>query len=142
MKHKRLLFYTLYSVSVAGLIGCGPWGENTRPGNERLGTKGPDRTSSSAQQNVGSRLKIGASGTSPSGRAPVGQSSKAALLVWINEYSAFPARSLSGCANDVRKMKNLLIGKFGFDEEEILILGGAQAKRDAIIQAFRSHLIG
>jgi hypothetical protein len=39
-------------------------------------------------------------------------------------------------------MKNLLIGKFGFDEEEILILGGAQAKRDAIIQAFRSHLIG
>lgn len=45
---------------------------------------------------------------------------KRALLVGCN----YPGTKveLHGCANDVKRMKNTLITRFGFDEEDILVL--------------------
>lgn len=45
---------------------------------------------------------------------------KRALLVGCN----YPGTKveLHGCANDVKRMKNTLISRFGFDEEDILVL--------------------
>jgi hypothetical protein len=67
---------------------------------------------------------------------------KLALLVGINKYrhaGGIPA--LAGCVNDVENMKSLLIGKFDFREENILVLVDEMATREAIIAAFQKHLI-
>ncbi len=67
---------------------------------------------------------------------------KFALLVGINRYK-FPNKvsPLEGCVNDVEDMKALLIGKFGFEPENIKVLINDEATHQGIIDAFKSHLI-
>src|SRR5215472_7848210 len=67
---------------------------------------------------------------------------KRALLVGINRYrypNAVP--SLAGSVNDVEDMKALLIGKFNFSPENILVLTDEKATHAGIIAAFENHLI-
>ena len=67
----------------------------------------------------------------PSGR-------KLALLVGINKY---PRRqNLTGCLTDVELQRELLIHRFGFLPEDILILKDKQATREDIETAFIEHL--
>ncbi|WP_413165694.1 caspase family protein [Capilliphycus salinus ALCB114379] len=63
---------------------------------------------------------------------------KLALLVGINQYQDDP---LNGCVNDVRMQQLLLIHRFGFNPQDILILTDKQATRQGILEAFEEHLI-
>lgn len=82
-------------------------------------------------------------------------SRKLALLVGINQYPA-PISSLSGCANDVRLQYELLVHRYGFNPQDILIVTDglaapsldlaardiiAPATRQNIVNAFRDHLV-
>ena len=78
-----------------------------------------------------------------------------ALLVGINDYSASrlpqaPANSsvkrrlvpsLEGAVNDVREMREMLIARYGFAPEDILILTDQAATRDAVLRAIEKHLV-
>jgi|694.fasta_scaffold07311_5 hypothetical protein len=70
-------------------------------------------------------------------------SGKLALLVGINDYPS-PVRRLNGCINDVYLQRELLIHRFGFDPNNIMVLtddGDLKPTRDNILQAFQRHLI-
>jgi Caspase domain len=74
--------------------------------------------------------------TSPS--TPV----KLALLVGINNYlHSDKISALAGSINDVEEMRQLLIGKFEFPPENILVLTDSQATHAAIINAIQTQLI-
>ncbi len=64
---------------------------------------------------------------------------KLALLVGINNYPII--RQLEGCHTDVELQKNLLIHRYGFEENNIRILKDEQATRKGILEAFENHLI-
>lgn len=64
---------------------------------------------------------------------------KFALIVGVNEYRY--VTKLEGCVQDARDMKEVLQGRFGFPENNILVLTDEQATHEAIVNAFRSHLI-
>lgn len=104
------------------------------------GTRSPSQTDSAS---AGSGVE------GPSGpieyAAPTRPATKLALLVGIDKYSNFgnrPAFSdLAGCVNDVELVKGVLIGKFEFPKENILVLTNAEATRAGIIEAFQKHLI-
>jgi hypothetical protein len=63
---------------------------------------------------------------------------KLALLIGINKY---PNNPLYGCVTDVELQKDLLIHRFGFKPNDILIVTDAQATREGILAAFEEHLI-
>ncbi|HEY9643219.1 MAG TPA: caspase family protein [Coleofasciculaceae cyanobacterium] len=72
---------------------------------------------------------------------------KLALLVGINQYSESvcdysPAKgtALTGCLTDVALQQELLGHRFGFQASDILTLTDQQATRQAIVDAFQSHL--
>ena len=70
-------------------------------------------------------------------------SRKIALLVGINRYDN-PDDSLRGCVNDVTSQRELLIHRFGFNPQDILMVSDdsdIKPTRDNILQAFQSHLI-
>ncbi len=64
---------------------------------------------------------------------------KFALQVGIDDYTY--VNKLNGCVQDILDMKDVLIKTFGFREENIQTLTNKQATHEAIIQAFRTHLI-
>jgi hypothetical protein len=71
-----------------------------------------------------------------------GSPKKRALLVGINNYKySDKIPSLSGSINDVEDMRTLLIGKFEFPPENILVLQDAAATHAGIIGAIQTHLI-
>lgn len=67
---------------------------------------------------------------------------KLALLVGINQYQG--ATELRGCAMDVKLQKHLLISRFGFSPDDILIVSDdspIKPTRENILEAFENHLI-
>jgi len=75
--------------------------------------------------------------------APAGDGpNKFALLVGINHYLHSDRISpLEGSINDVEDMRQILIGKFNFPPQNILVLTDAQATHAGIIDAIKNHLI-
>lgn len=63
---------------------------------------------------------------------------KLALLVGINQY---PDLALAGCLTDVELQQELLINRFGFQPEDIIILTNKEATKNNIKETFTSHLI-
>ena len=63
---------------------------------------------------------------------------KLALLVGINQY---PGIGLNGCITDVELQRELLIYRFGFLPQDILILKDAEATRTQIETAYEEHLV-
>jgi caspase domain-containing protein/subtilase family protein len=61
---------------------------------------------------------------------------KLALLVGIDDYSA--VTHLHGCINDVETMKAVLVGKFDFPPENVVMLRNAEATRKGMLQALRN----
>lgn len=68
---------------------------------------------------------------------------KFALLVGINRYFNKNVKPLYGCENDVDDLKDVLTEVFGFpnDREHVLTLKSEEAKRQRILDEFKSHLI-
>ncbi|MCM1982685.1 caspase family protein [Lyngbya confervoides] len=67
---------------------------------------------------------------------------KLALLVGINQYqnrARFP--DLRGCLSDVDLMQHLLIYRFGFQPQNIIVLRNEDATRHGIELLFQNHLI-
>lgn len=69
---------------------------------------------------------------------------KVALLVGIDDYApgtpdAF--RNLSGCVRDTQRVKQILVERFDFPAEEILVLNNAEATHANIVRAFHDWLI-
>jgi hypothetical protein len=62
-----------------------------------------------------------------------------ALLVGINDYPE-PVRKLHGCVNDITQMNAFLEKRIQSGVVKSKILTNAQATRQAVIDAFRSHL--
>jgi hypothetical protein len=74
--------------------------------------------------------------------AAAGRPQKLALLVGINNYKyADRISPLAGSINDVEDMRQLLIGKFEFPAENIVVLTDSQATHAGIISAIQTHLI-
>lgn len=71
-----------------------------------------------------------------------GKPTKRALLVGINNYK-YPDRisPLAGSLNDVEDMRQLLIGKFDFPPENIMVLKDSQATHTQIMNAIQDYLI-
>ncbi|MFB2882409.1 caspase family protein [Floridanema aerugineum] len=65
---------------------------------------------------------------------------KLALLVGINNYTG-DIRPLRGCLMDVEMQRELLIHRFGFKPQDILVITDSLATRQGIITAFENHLI-
>ena len=65
---------------------------------------------------------------------------KFALQVGIDDYQY--VNTLDGCVQDILDMKPILVNKFGFPEANIVTLTNRQATHEAIISAFKTHLIG
>ncbi len=63
---------------------------------------------------------------------------KLALLVGINKYQNSP---LQGCVTDVNLQQQLLIHRFGFNPQDIVLLTDEKATRQGILTAFEEHLI-
>ena len=59
---------------------------------------------------------------------PVAYGEKYALLVGVNEYSN--VRSLGGSVNDIERVRELLLGDLGFEEERIRILTDADDTKE------------
>jgi hypothetical protein len=73
--------------------------------------------------------------------APPQAPAKWALLAGINKYKSDKISELGGSLNDVEEMRQILIGKFEFPPENILVLKDSQATHAAIINAIQTHLI-
>jgi hypothetical protein len=83
-----------------------------------------------------------AAGASSSPPSAPGTPRKLALLVGINTYKYSDRIStLAGSLNDVEEMRQVLVGKFEFAPENILVLKDAQATHAGIISAIQNHLI-
>ncbi len=63
---------------------------------------------------------------------------KLAVLVGINHYETNP---LYGCITDVELQRELLIHRFGFLPQDIVVLTDQSATREAITTAVREHLL-
>lgn len=73
---------------------------------------------------------------------PTRPPAKWALLVGIDKYRhSDRISSLSGCVNDVMDMKALLLGKYEFPEQNVLVLTNEQATHAGIVAALQNHLI-
>lgn len=69
---------------------------------------------------------------------------KIALLVGIDRYApGTPATfsRLSGCVRDVELVRDLLVDRFGFRQEDVLVLANEQATHAAIVRSFHERLI-
>jgi tetratricopeptide (TPR) repeat protein len=75
---------------------------------------------------------------------------KRALLVGINNYPGKNAQDLKtqglwyqlrGAVNDVELQRELLIHRFGFHPDDILVLTDQEATRQNILENFKKHLI-
>ncbi len=66
---------------------------------------------------------------------------KRALLVGVNNYPDTRWITLEGAVNDVKLQQELLIHRFGFQSDQILLLTDHEAARENILQAFEEHLI-
>ena len=73
----------------------------------------------------------------PGGGDPNG---RYALLVAADDYPGEDNDLNGGPTNDSQLMRQLLIEKYGFKPENIVMLKDVEANRDQIIEAFRRHL--
>ena len=68
-----------------------------------------------------------------------------ALIVGINKYEHSGTdeqwRDLTGCVNDVNRVIKVLKKRFGFRDQDIVLLTDEKAGHEAIVKAFYEHLI-
>lgn len=90
-----------------------------------------------AARSTGSVTNIDYSRLYPGGGDPNG---RYALLVSADDYPGEQLDLGGGPSNDVLLMRSLLIERYGFRAEDIVVLRDVEANRDQIVEAFRRHL--
>ena len=68
--------------------------------------------------------------------AIVSAETRRALLIGINEYQTDEFARLRGAVNDVETMREILIGRYGFPESNVVVLTDSAATRQGILSAF------
>ena len=69
--------------------------------------------------------------------------SRLALLVGVDQWVGAPAaRPLQGAVQDVERAAELFVDRFGFARDDVRVLADEQATHEAVVRAFREHLIG
>jgi metacaspase-1 len=63
---------------------------------------------------------------------------KLALIIGINDYTDTP---LYGCVNDAILQRQLLVHRFGFNSQDVVMLLNQDATRQGILDAVEEHLI-
>ncbi len=63
---------------------------------------------------------------------------KLAVIIGINNYTDIP---LYGCVNDAILQRQLLIHRFGFNPQDVVMLLDKDATRQGILDAVEEHLI-
>lgn len=69
---------------------------------------------------------------------------KIALLIGIDRYAPGTPSTfsrLSGCVRDVELVRSLIVDRFGFPAEDVLVLANEQATHEGIVRAFHERLI-
>lgn len=67
---------------------------------------------------------------------------KVAVLVGIDRYPVDAGvGELRGCVRDAERMRALLVSRFGFQDEDVLVLRDADATHAAIVRAFHAQLV-
>lgn len=103
-----------------------------------LGTKPTSRGGYTlAAKSQGSVTAVDYAKLYPGGGDPNG---RYALLVAADDYPGDELDLGGGPTNDVMLMRSLLIQRYGFRPQDIVILRDVEANRDQIIEAFRRHL--
>lgn len=64
-----------------------------------------------------------------------------ALLIGVDTYADPGLAPLPGAAHDVDALRGVLLDRFGFAADDVMILRGADATADGIRQAVGSHLV-
>ena len=108
------------------LIGCGA------DVAEREGLSSVPDNASDVRPDVATEIAY-----APATREPT----KWALVVGINAYPTPKLSDLAGCVNDAERMRALLVGKFGFPAQNVLVLTNERATREGILAALQNHLI-
>ena len=90
-----------------------------------------------ASRSQGSVTSIDYARLYPGGGDPNG---RYALLVAADDYPGEESDLVGGPTNDVMLMRQLLVERYGFRAQDIVILRDVEANRDQIIEAFRRHL--
>jgi hypothetical protein len=67
-------------------------------------------------------------------------SEKYAVLVGINNYPPSLHADLDGPAQDVREMRDVLVNRYGFRPENVLVLMNREGNRKQIMEAAQRHL--
>ncbi|MBI5362805.1 MAG: caspase family protein, partial [Planctomycetes bacterium] len=83
-------------------------------------------------------------GPPPAPETERGAPAKLALLVGLDHYAPDTPpvfAPLAGCVADVRRVKDLLVQRFGFDPKDVLVLEDEHASHAGIVRAFHDHLI-
>ena len=129
------------------------------PDLSRAAASETNRATGRQEQQVRAREWL-ATNTVAAGRSRGGEVVRRALLVGINTYEPTAAEraqlvtvaggktkkgrgnftDLDGCVNDVEAMRVLLIARFGFKPEHIMVLTNRQATRAAILTGIEKHL--
>ncbi|MCP4663260.1 MAG: caspase family protein, partial [bacterium] len=85
---------------------------------------------------------------------PAAAATRRALLIGIDDYTSAAETGgiavagaereytdLDGAVVDAKGLRDMLIGRFGFDEGEVQLLTNGEATRDGILAAIRTHLV-
>jgi hypothetical protein len=64
-----------------------------------------------------------------------------ALLVGISKYKAEGLNRIDGCENNLPLLSQTLIDSYGFKKNDVRILLNEQAGKNAILSAFKAHLV-
>ncbi len=79
------------------------------------------------------------------GSVAPGWAAKRALIVGINDYrgenSGGRWRDLRGAVNDAEAMRSLLVSRFGFAGDDVVLLRDAEATRERILAEIEGHLV-
>jgi hypothetical protein len=89
-------------------------------------------------------VALGCAGAAPPPPDPAAPSAGLALLVGVDEYApsldgALPP--LAGAEHDVQRVRAVLVERFGFRAQDVVVLTGADATHAAIVRQFDQHLI-
>ena len=69
---------------------------------------------------------------------PPAAASRRALLIGVDRYLSNDMNTLKGAANDARRMRGVLVGRFEFPADNVRVLLDEEATRVAILDAIRA----
>src|SRR5262245_12919061 len=132
-----LCFCAALAAALSSGPGCSSGGKKGANGDPRLS----DTDGTGAATATGNK-KLAPHAGPPAGKRAEAPSRRLALLVGINHYKAADKiPPLRGAVADVAALRDVLVGRFAFLKDDVVVLTNGHATHEAIVKAFREHLI-